>query len=78
MKHAYIEVIDRKTGAVTHRLDCHDDGTNWRKVDRIERGMGINMSDQYRTRQQFSEEILPCGDVDEPAPPNVNKKENKR
>ena len=63
-KHNYIEVYDRKTRAIIHRLDCT--GKDWRSMDRVERGMRINMHDKYTTRQVFSVEARPCGDVDEP------------
>ena len=64
MKFNYIEVVDRKTRAIIHRLDCT--GKDWRSVDRIERGMRINMDTKYRTRQTFEDKARPCGDVDEP------------
>ena len=65
MKFNYIEVVDRKTRAVIYRLDCT--GKDWRAVDRIERGMRINMHKKYRTRQTFEDQAQPCGDVDEEA-----------
>jgi hypothetical protein len=61
MKKKYIEVIQKATKKVVKRMDVSSQSE--RSIDRIERGMSINMNHaEYFAQQNESETELPVGD----------------
>ena len=54
----YLEIVEKSTKEVVERLDVTDSSDS--TIDRIERGMNINLNrSEYSTRQVESEKELP-------------------
>lgn len=58
----YVEIVDRMTRKVTHRIDCHGDN---RRAYKVQDGVNINLNhDEFFTKVQSydtEQEIDPKG-----------------